>query len=116
VLLFTAFQEPQVFGRGTVIDEHGADWNDSASFDGKAIFMVNCASCHNPVKDAVGPALAQINSIRSREWLGKFLTEPKYKPRDKWAADLRKQYLMSCEKLPEPSCEEVAAALNFTIH
>lgn len=25
--------------------------------DGKALFMANCASCHNPVKDATGPAL-----------------------------------------------------------
>ena len=26
--------------------------------DGKALFMGNCASCHNMVKDATGPALA----------------------------------------------------------
>jgi len=25
--------------------------------DGRALFMANCASCHNPLKDATGPAL-----------------------------------------------------------
>jgi len=28
--------------------------------DGKALFMSNCASCHNPLKDATGPALKGI--------------------------------------------------------
>ena len=45
----------------------------SAAFaapDGKALFMSNCASCHNPLKDATGPALKGINStLPSKEWL-----------------------------------------------
>jgi len=28
--------------------------------DGKALFQANCASCHNPIKDATGPALQGI--------------------------------------------------------
>ena len=30
---------------------------DAGKPDAKAIFMADCASCHNPIKDAVGPAL-----------------------------------------------------------
>ena len=29
----------------------------AAAQDGKALFMNNCASCHNPIKDGTGPAL-----------------------------------------------------------
>ena len=32
----------------------------SAVPDGKALFSANCASCHNMVKDATGPALANV--------------------------------------------------------
>ena len=31
--------------------------NVSAAPDGKALFQANCASCHNPYKDATGPKL-----------------------------------------------------------
>jgi cytochrome c551/c552 len=34
----------------------------SAAPDGKALFTSNCASCHNPLKDATGPALKGIRS------------------------------------------------------
>ncbi len=37
--------------------------------DGKALFMSNCASCHNPLKDATGPALQNIDkSFPDKEW------------------------------------------------
>ncbi len=37
--------------------------------DGKALFMSNCASCHNPFKDATGPALQNIDkTFPSKEW------------------------------------------------
>src|SRR4051794_34749986 len=40
-----------------------------AAPDGKALFMSNCASCHNPLKDATGPALQNIDkSFPSKEW------------------------------------------------
>jgi cytochrome c551/c552 len=41
----------------------------SAAPDGKALFMSNCASCHNPLKDATGPALQNIDkSFPNKEW------------------------------------------------
>jgi predicted CXXCH cytochrome family protein len=40
-----------------------------AAPDGKALFMSNCASCHNPLKDATGPALKGINAtFPTKEW------------------------------------------------
>jgi cytochrome c551/c552 len=29
--------------------------------DGKALFQANCAACHNPIKDATGPALKGVS-------------------------------------------------------
>ncbi len=41
----------------------------TAAPDGKALFQSNCASCHNPLKDATGPALKGINAtFPSKEW------------------------------------------------
>jgi mono/diheme cytochrome c family protein len=38
--------------------------------DGKALFQANCASCHNPLKDATGPALQGVDKrVPSKEWL-----------------------------------------------
>lgn len=38
--------------------------------DGKTLFTNNCASCHNPVKDATGPALqGKSKEVPSREWI-----------------------------------------------
>ena len=42
----------------------------SSAQDGKAIFQANCASCHNPLKDATGPALQGVDKrVPSKEWL-----------------------------------------------
>lgn len=41
-----------------------------AQADGKALFQSNCASCHNPIKDATGPALQGMSGrVPSKEWL-----------------------------------------------
>jgi len=37
---------------------------------GKTLFQNNCASCHNPLKDATGPALKGVDqTVPSKEWL-----------------------------------------------
>lgn len=40
---------------------------------GKTLFQTNCASCHNPVKDMTGPALAGIENRHSKEWIYDFV-------------------------------------------
>src|SRR5687767_12932430 len=41
-----------------------------AAPDGKALFQSNCASCHNPLKDATGPALKGADArVPGKEWL-----------------------------------------------
>jgi cytochrome c551/c552 len=40
-----------------------------AAPDGKALFLSNCASCHNPLKDATGPALQNMDkTFPTKEW------------------------------------------------
>jgi len=40
-----------------------------AAPDGQALFKANCASCHNPLKDATGPALQNIDkTFPSKDW------------------------------------------------
>ncbi len=42
--------------------------------DGKALFQSNCASCHNPLKDATGPALKGVDArVPNKEWLHKWV-------------------------------------------
>lgn len=45
-------------------------FNSIAAPDGKALFQANCAACHNPLKDATGPALQGISGrAPSKEWI-----------------------------------------------
>jgi cytochrome c551/c552 len=42
--------------------------------DGKALFQANCAACHNPIKDATGPALKGVSArVPNKEWLYKWI-------------------------------------------
>jgi cytochrome c2 len=41
--------------------------------DGKTIFTLRCATCHNVNKTLVGPALAGVDERRSIEWIIKFV-------------------------------------------
>lgn len=44
--------------------------NTAFAQDGAALFKANCASCHNPLKDATGPALqGKSKEVPSREWI-----------------------------------------------
>lgn len=45
--------------------------------DGKALFQNNCASCHNPIKDATGPALQGVDKrVPDKEWIYKWIHNP----------------------------------------
>jgi mono/diheme cytochrome c family protein len=45
--------------------------------DGAALFRTNCASCHNPLKNATGPALQGASGrVPNKEWLYKWIHNP----------------------------------------
>jgi mono/diheme cytochrome c family protein len=51
--------------------------NATAGPDGKALFQSNCAQCHNPLKDATGPALKGIRAtFPSKEWGYEWVKNP----------------------------------------
>lgn len=46
------------------------------TLDGQAVFQQACASCHNPMKDATGPALnSRLISNRTDEWLFQLIND-----------------------------------------
>lgn len=112
LLLFSAFrktpQDNKMFVCGNVPTAM-----DTSLMEGREVFLINCASCHNPVKDATGPALAKIGLVRSPEWLCKFISQPDFIPQDERAKKLRKDYGGSCIKFPELSCKEIEASMRF---
>ena len=69
--------------KGAVSDNGKIDWQnpqplksdiiDSVVRSGEAIFTNNCASCHNGVKDATGPALAFAERRLQKEWIYAFV-------------------------------------------
>ncbi len=86
---------------------------DSIEVDGKALFQSNCASCHNPVKDATGPALRSIITVRSPDWIYKFLTDTTFLPIDDRARRLKSEYGSKCMKFPNLTPNDVEALLNY---
>src|SRR4051812_20940425 len=50
-------------------DKTTGNGSDSAFADGIAVFNSNCASCHHRLKDVTGPALKDIGSYRTQEWI-----------------------------------------------
>lgn len=116
-LLYLAFRpnpiESQTFICGNALIDRSLERSDSIFVNGKSLFQNHCSSCHFLIKDATGPALAQICSVRSPYWICRFITEPKFIPNDELAVDLRKQYGLSCMKFPQLNCKDVDAMLRF---
>lgn len=52
-------------------DDHAAPaYQPKNGINGKTLFQANCASCHNPLKDATGPALkGAFNRAPGRQWI-----------------------------------------------
>lgn len=51
--------------------------------DGQAVFQQACASCHNPIKDATGPALnSRLISNRTDKWLFQLINDRKNLSKD----------------------------------
>ncbi|MBS1774454.1 MAG: c-type cytochrome [Bacteroidetes bacterium] len=88
-----------------------------AAPDGKAIFMSNCASCHNPLKDATGPALKGVDGrVPSKEWLYDWVHNPSamIAKGDKHATELFDKWKPTVmTSFPSLSKEEIDAVVTY---
>jgi mono/diheme cytochrome c family protein len=88
-----------------------------AAPDGKAIFQSNCASCHNPLKDATGPALKGADTrVPSKEWLHKWVRNSAsvIASGDKYANDLYNKWgKTAMTPFPNLSEEEIDAVFTY---
>ncbi len=89
----------------------------SAQVDGKAIFQANCASCHNPLNDATGPALKGVDGrVPNKEWLYKWIHNPSgmVASGDKYAVDIfNKWNKTQMTAFPQLSTEEIDAIVTY---
>ncbi|MEZ5045506.1 MAG: cytochrome c3 family protein [Chitinophagaceae bacterium] len=85
--------------------------------DGKALFQANCASCHNPLKDATGPALKGADSrVPSKEWLYKWVKNSRsvIDEGDKYANEIfAKWNKTAMTGFPSLSNEEIDAIFTY---
>ena len=86
--------------------------------DGKALFQANCAACHNPIKDATGPALKGVTGrVPNKEWLYKWIKNSAsvIGSGDKYANDLYNKWNKTAmTAFPALSNEEIDAILKYT--
>ena len=88
-----------------------------AAPDGKALFMSNCASCHNPLKDATGPALQNIDkTFPSKDWGYNWVhnSAAVIASGDKTANDIFNKFNKTAmTAFPQLSKEEIDAILKY---
>jgi mono/diheme cytochrome c family protein len=89
----------------------------SSAQDGKAIFQANCASCHNPIKDATGPALQGVDKrVPSKEWLYNWIhnSAKVISSGDKYANDLYNKWNKTAmTAFPQLSNAEIDAVIKY---
>ena len=85
--------------------------------DGKALFQSNCASCHNPLKDATGPALKGVDArVPNKEWLHKWVKNSAalIASGDKYANDVYNKWgKVPMTAFPNLSNEEIDAIITY---
>jgi cytochrome c2 len=88
-----------------------------AAPDGKAIFAANCASCHNPLKDATGPALKGVDGrVPSKDWLYKWVhnSSAVIASGDKYANDLFNKWgKTQMTAFPQLANEDIDAVIAY---
>ena len=88
-----------------------------AAPDGKALFMSNCASCHNPIKESTGPALQNISkTFPNKEWGYKWVRNSAalIAAGDKTAVDIYNRYNKTAmTAFPNLTNEEIDAILKY---
>jgi len=92
-------------------------FTSNAAPDGKAIFQANCAACHNPLKDATGPALQGVSArVPSKDWLYKWIKNPAtvIASGDKYANDIYLKWNKTAmTAFPSLTTEEVDSVIKY---
>ena len=87
------------------------------TIDGKALFQANCASCHNPVKDATGPALkGALARVPNKQWIYDYVhnSTKVIQSGDEYALKVYKNNgSVAMTNFPNLSNEEIDAILNY---
>ena len=87
-----------------------------AAPDGKALFNSNCAACHNPLKDATGPALKGVSGhAHGKEWIYKWVKNPSavLASGDPHAKELVDKFKIVMTAFPALGKEDVDAILDY---
>jgi mono/diheme cytochrome c family protein len=88
-----------------------------AAPDGKALFQANCATCHNPLKDATGPALQGVNANwPSPDWVHDWVHNPSemIAKGDKHANEVFAKYKPTVmTAFPQLKTEEIDAIIKY---
>ncbi len=88
-----------------------------AAPDGKALFQSNCASCHNPIKDATGPALKNVDKTwPSKDWVYGWVhnSSAVIASGDKFANDLYNKWNKTqMTAFPQLSKDEIDAIIGY---
>jgi cytochrome c551/c552 len=88
-----------------------------AAPDGKAIFQSNCATCHNPLKDATGPALQNVDkTFPSHDWVYNWVhnSSAVIASGDKFANDIYNKFgKTQMTAFPQLSKDDIDAVLKY---
>lgn len=88
-----------------------------AAPDGKALFQSNCASCHNPIKDATGPALKNVDkTFPSKDWVYNWVhnSSAVIASGDKFANDIYNKFgKTQMTAFPQLSKDDIDAILKY---
>ena len=78
--------------------------------------MSNCASCHNPIKDATGPALQGVSGhAHGKEWIYNWVHNPSkiIASGDPHAKELVEKYKTVMTAFPQLTTEDIDAVLTY---
>lgn len=63
-------------GVGPITNIELGDIDDAMAAEGEEIFKANCTACHKISKRSVGPALGDVTTRRSPEWIMNMILNP----------------------------------------
>jgi len=121
----TTYDDKMQLFKGEIEADSSINWIDPQPLDtgatakkialGMTLFKANCASCHKPTKDFVGPALAFCREREpDKEWVYQFMRNTSLMvEKDPYARTLKKKYASAMTSFPALRRADVAAILDF---